>query len=180
MYTTIGGSTGTLGQHVGEMLTAICSFLKRVLSVNGMCLRTNLPRDDGVMYLEDEYAVRSTATDFYDDYEIDNADEEVVDGRNRRQLRGNNNRRLNNSRPECRVGDPFNNCPSGETCWRRRVGSSLTGNGICVRNGACLPSNVFAAWRSVSRMEDDCCSGRVWQHRRYGANGRTSTVQGCY
>ena len=49
--------------------------------VNGMCLRTNLPRDDVATYLEDEYTVHSTTTDFYDDYEIDNADEEVLDVR---------------------------------------------------------------------------------------------------
>ena len=114
----------------------------------------------GAANLEDEYAVHSTTTDVYDDH---NADEEVVDRRNRRQLRGNNNRRLNKSRPECRVGDPFNNCPSGETCWRRwvRVGStiSFTGNGVCVRNGACLPSGVFVRYRSIKWMRKNCCSG---------------------
>lgn len=77
------------------------------------------------------------------------------------------NRRLNKSRPECRVGDPFNNCPSGETCWRRKVGSSLTGNGLCVRNDDCLPRNVFVSsdgFRTLSRFERRCCSGRASEY----------------
>ena len=134
--------------------------------VNGMCLRTNFPRDDGATYLEDEYAVHSTTTDFYDDYEIDNADEEIVD-ESRRQLRGNNNnRRLKRNSAECMVGWVYRNCPKNHTCWRRRVGSSWSGNAICVRNDDCLPRNVFASysWRFKSRFEKKCCSGSAWVH----------------
>ena len=152
----------------------------------------------GAANLEDEYAVHSTTTDVYDD----NADEEVVDGRNRRQLihegdtttdfydyddsntdeefvfvdesrrqlRGNNNnRRLNKSRPECRRGDPFNNCPNkGEYCWKRVIGSSWSGNGVCVRSGACWPSGVYRNQihivppLSLSDWgERRCCSGKA-------------------
>ena len=130
--------------------------------------------DDGAANLEleeYEYAVDSNATDFYD-YENNNADEEVVDER-RRQLRGNSNRRLNRNRillRECEVGWAFNNCPSGETCWRRRVGSSWRGNGVCVRDGDCLPKDVFVAHPtrvSEGRMARDCCSGRAWRHSTF-------------
>ena len=132
-------------------------------------------RDDGATYFEDGHEVHSTTTDFYDDYEINNADEEVMDEKSRLQLRGNNNLRLNSNRngAQCEVGNPFNNCPRRHTCWRRRVGSSWRGNGVCVRNGACLPSNVFlqafarpnhSLNRIFADMERDCCSGRVWIH----------------
>ena len=123
--------------------------------------------DDGAANLElekDEYAVDSTTTDFYD-YENNNADDEEVVDERRRQLRGNSNRRLNRNRPECRVGWAGNNCPSGETCWRRRIGSSMTGNGVCIPNDACLPTNVFVAWPtrgSLDAMARDCCSGKAW------------------
>ena len=120
--------------------------------------------DDGAAYLEDGHEL-SNPTDVYDDNHDDN-DEEVVDeSRLRRQLRGNNNRRL--SGRECEIANPFNNCPRGQTCWRRRVGSSWNGNGTCVQNDACLPMGVFmavdvhSAQSAVSYMTRRCCSRRV-------------------
>ena len=140
----------------------------------------DLYRDDGATYLEDEYAVHSTTTDFYDDYEIDNADEEVLD-ESRRQLRGNNNRRLDRNRiRQCHtVGlARSNGCQRDERCWTRRVGSSFDGS-VCVRHGACLPSGVFALQNthngSVEWMRRNCCSGRTWQH----GNSWPTRVRGC-
>ena len=108
----------------------------------------------GAANLEEEYAVHST--DFYESYENDNADEEVVD-ESRRQLRGNNNRRL--------IGDSLNcflrPCPRFHSCWRRRVGSNWDMHGVCVRNGDCLPSGVFSISLGSDWMRSNCCSGRV-------------------
>ena len=105
--------------------------------------------DDGAANLElekDEYAVDSTATDFYD-YENNNADDkEVVDESRRRQLRGNSNLRLNSNRRECEVSNPFINCPRGQTCWKKKKVSSIRGNGVCIKNGACLPKDVYVAF----------------------------------
>jgi hypothetical protein len=132
--------------------------------------------DDGAANLEleeDEYAVDSTATEFYD-HENNNADdEEVVDESRRRQLRGNSNLRLNrNNSAECMVGYVYRNCPKGQTCWRKRVGDpnnshSWYGNGVCIPNDACLPTDVFARFPtrlSLKGMARDCCSRRAWEH----------------
>ena len=126
--------------------------------------------DDGAANLEleeYEYAVDSNATDFYD-YENNNADEEVVDER-RRQLRGNSNLRLNRNSAECMVGWAYRNCPKGQTCWRRRVGSKWNGNGVCIPNDACLPKDVYVRWPtrgSVDAMARDCCSGKAYTYFR--------------
>ena len=125
----------------------------------------------GAANLEEENAVHST--DFYENYENDNADEEVVD-ESRRQLRGNNNRRL--------IGDSLNcflhRCPRPRrdyTCWRKRVGSNWyhpdwTRHGVCVRNDDCLPSGVFSLSHGSDWMKSNCCSGRVWSSARYRPN----------
>ena len=146
--------------------------------VNGMCIRKVFHRDDVATYLEDEYAVHSTTTDFYDDYEIENADEVGLD-ESRRQLRGNSNRRLNSIRQCHTVGlARSNGCQRDERCWTRRVGSSFDGS-VCVRHGACLPSGVFAQQNtrngSVDWMRRNCCSGRTWEH----GNSWPTRVRGC-
>ena len=64
---------------------------------------------------------------------------------------------------ECATANPFSSCGRGATCWRTYRNGNWSGNGICVPDGQCLPSNTWALLMNVnsSDMRRRCCSVRI-------------------
>ena len=70
---------------------------------------------------------------------------------------------------ECATANPFFSCGRGEKCWRTYRNGNWKGNGICVPNDQCLPTNTWALTSAVrpSRMRRECCNGAQCTNANY-------------